>query len=77
MEENGFPSGTHWVDWAKPGTIVMIDQPAEQKCAVLGGIMATRISVLGAKGVIVNGRVRDLAELRASGLQVRIVLLHV
>lgn len=69
-ETNGFPLGKHWVDWNQPGTIAVLDQPAEQYCAVLGGIMAARMSYIGVKAVVVNGRVRDLAELSASGLHV-------
>lgn len=71
-EVNGFPPGKHWVDWSQPGTIAVLDQPAEHRCAVLGGIMAARMSYCGVKGVVVNGRVRDLAELSASGLPVSI-----
>ncbi|CRG84756.1 V-type H+-transporting ATPase subunit I [Talaromyces islandicus] len=69
-EVNGFPSGKHWVDWTQPGTITVINQPPGQYCAVLGGIMAARMSYLGVKGVVANGRVRDLAELSNSGLHV-------
>ncbi|EED24376.1 DlpA domain protein [Talaromyces stipitatus ATCC 10500] len=69
-ESNGFPPGKHWVDWNQPGTIAVLDQPPEQYCAVLGGIMAARMSYIGVKAVVVNGRVRDLAELSASGLHV-------
>lgn len=32
--------------------------------------MAARMSYIGVKAVVVNGRVRDLAELNASGLHV-------
>jgi regulator of RNase E activity RraA len=71
-EKNGFPPGKHWVDWNEPGTIAVLNQPAGQHCAVLGGIMAARMSYLGVKAVVVNGRVRDLAELSASGLHVSI-----
>lgn len=71
-ETNGFPPGKHWVDWNQPGTIAVLDQPAGQYCAVLGGIMAARMSYIGVKAVVVNGRVRDLAELGGSGLYVSI-----
>lgn len=71
-EVNGFPSGKHWVDWTQPGTITVINQPAGQYCAVLGGIMAARMSYLGVKGVVANGRVRDIAELTNCGLHVSI-----
>ena len=79
-EKHGFPPGKHWVDFtgdfaaADPGhagSIVVIDQPGSQYCAVTGGIMATRMKVLGIQGVVVNGRVRDLRELHETGLPVR------
>ena len=43
----------------------MLSQPENQTCAVLGGIMATRMKIRGAEGVVVGGRVRDLRELRS------------
>ena len=64
------PKGMHWVDMADEGTIVVIEQPSGQTCAALGGIMAARMKVRGVEACIVGGRVRDLAELRKSGLPV-------
>lgn len=69
-EHHGFPTGKHWVDHCEPGTIAVVDQAPGQRCAVLGGVMAARMKQLGVKGVVVNGRVRDLAELRGSKLPV-------
>ncbi|DAA74015.1 TPA_exp: Uncharacterized protein A8136_3797 [Trichophyton benhamiae CBS 112371] len=69
-EKHGFKAGTHWVDHTNASTIVLLDQPEGQKCAILGGIMASRMKVRGAKGAVVNGRVRDLAELRSLGFPV-------
>ncbi|KAJ5101672.1 hypothetical protein NUU61_003894 [Penicillium alfredii] len=75
----GFPPGKHWVDYAgdyaaadpsKAGSIVVIEQPEAQHCAVTGGIMATRMKVLGIKAAVVGGRVRDLRELRATRLPI-------
>ena len=68
--EPNIPSGTHWVDHTIPGSIVVISQPKGQICAVLGGIMALRMSVIGAEGVIAWGRVRDVEELKETGLPV-------
>ncbi|KAL4865857.1 hypothetical protein BDV12DRAFT_187853 [Aspergillus spectabilis] len=65
-----FPDDKHWVDVAEPHTILLIEQPPNQHCAVVGGIMAARMKVLGIKGVVVNGRIRDLAEIQGSGLSV-------
>ncbi|CAG8755217.1 5389_t:CDS:2, partial [Acaulospora colombiana] len=36
--------------------------------AVWGGLMNTRAKVRGVKGVVVDGRIRDLAEIRGDGL---------
>lgn len=60
------PDGTHYVDTTPTsrGYAVLMSAPSEATCAVLGGIMALRMSVNGASAIIVDGRVRDLAELR-------------
>ncbi|KAJ5482765.1 hypothetical protein N7539_006211 [Penicillium diatomitis] len=78
-EKHGFPPGRHWVDFtgdyaaANPtdvGFVVVIDQPQGQFCAVTGGIVATRMGVLGAKAAVVNGRVRDVREMQLRGFPV-------
>jgi regulator of RNase E activity RraA len=71
--ESNIPTGSHWVDLTQPETIVVMKQADGQKCAILGGIMALRMKVLSAKGIVVNGRVRDIAELGETGLPVRIL----
>ena len=53
------------------GRVVVASQPRGQSCAVVGGIMATRLRRLGARALCVDGRVRDLACLSALGLPVR------
>ncbi|KAJ5225659.1 hypothetical protein N7468_006884 [Penicillium chermesinum] len=78
-ERHGFPPGKHWVDYtgdyaaedpSNAGSIVVIEQPSEQHCAVTGGIMAARMKVLGIKATVVSGRVRDVRELQATGLPI-------
>ena len=71
LPKANIPAGKHWVDLTQPETIVVMRQQPGQRCAILGGIMALRMKVLNARGVVVNGRVRDLAELRETGLPVR------
>jgi regulator of RNase E activity RraA len=73
--ENNIPTGKHWADCTESGTVVVISQPKGQICAVLGGIMALRMDVLGSKGVVAYGRVRDIEELRETGLPVSVFLL--
>lgn len=68
--EHVVPKGSHWVDLTELGTIVVIDQPADQKCAAVGGIMAQRMKIRGVAGCVVGGRVRDMAELKDSQLPV-------
>ncbi|KAF8473367.1 ribonuclease E inhibitor RraA/Dimethylmenaquinone methyltransferase [Kalaharituber pfeilii] len=53
----------HFADQLTPDTIVVISQPPDQRNAVVGGIVAARMHKIGAKGVVVDGRVRDLAQL--------------
>jgi hypothetical protein len=64
------PKDAHWVDLTPAGSIVVIDQPGEQSCAAIGGIMANRMKMTGVLGCVVSGRVRDLKELGDSGLPV-------
>ena len=72
MKQFAVPDGKHWVDMTEEGTIVVIDQPEGQNCAAIGGIMANRMKINGVEGCVVGGRIRDLAELKASGLPVSI-----
>lgn len=65
---SNIPNGFHWVDLTIPETVVVLSQPAGQKNAVCGGIMALRMKVLNAKGVVVGGRIRDIEELKSTGL---------
>lgn len=69
-EQFAIPKDKHWVDMTPTGTIVVIDQPAGQSCAAIGGIMANRMKVNGVAGCVLGGRVRDLAELKDCGLPV-------
>ncbi|KAF2733464.1 DlpA domain-containing protein [Polyplosphaeria fusca] len=55
--------GTPFADYTEADTIVVISQPEGQTCAVVGGIMAARMKILGAQGIIVDGQVRDLVAL--------------
>ena len=62
---------------ADEGTVVVIEQPEEQTCAAIGGIMAVRMKARSVKGVVVGGRVRDVEELKDSGLPVSLTSLFV
>jgi regulator of RNase E activity RraA len=68
---SNIPAGEHWVDLTQSGTVAVLSQPEGQKNAVLGGIMALRMKKLNAAGVVVHGRIRDIEELKGTGLTVR------
>ncbi|KAF2853321.1 RraA-like protein [Plenodomus tracheiphilus IPT5] len=59
-----------YADYTEKGTIIVISQPAGQSCAVVGGIMAARMKYLGAEGLVVDGRVRDLVALKATQMPI-------
>lgn len=69
-EPSNIPKDAHWADLTKPGTIVLLKQPDGQKNAVCGGVMAARMKVCQAKGIVVAGRARDIEELKRTGLPV-------
>ncbi|EWC44797.1 hypothetical protein DRE_06435 [Drechslerella stenobrocha 248] len=64
------PANSHFADLTPPHTITVISQPHGQRNAVLGGLVAGRIKTLGGEAIIVDGRVRDLAELTGLGVPV-------
>ncbi|KYK55032.1 menaquinone methyltransferase [Drechmeria coniospora] len=67
---SNMPDGVHWADLTCSETIVIMKQPPGQTNAVCGGIMALRMKARRVAALIVAGRVRDLTELRATGLAI-------
>jgi regulator of RNase E activity RraA len=68
--ETNVSKDKHWTDMPAPGSIVLLQQPSGQIVALLGDIIATRFKVRSMVGVIVDGRMRDVAgcgELCADG----------
>ena len=66
---------TTWADFqalefARPGDVLVFDVGGLREAAVVGDVFITRLKAQGALGVVVDGYVRDLKELRASGLAV-------
>ncbi|KAF5024301.1 hypothetical protein F66182_3631 [Fusarium sp. NRRL 66182] len=68
--QKNIPDGAHWSDLTKAGTIVVLKQPKGQKNAVCGGIMAARMKLCQAKGIVVAGRARDIQELKNTSLPI-------
>ncbi|KAL1857005.1 hypothetical protein VTK73DRAFT_8153 [Phialemonium thermophilum] len=58
----------HFADSVSAGEIMYIQQPQGLYSACFGGLMATRVSKLGAAGVVLDGRFRDIREIQQIGL---------
>ncbi|KAI8656218.1 hypothetical protein NCS56_01224800 [Fusarium sp. Ph1] len=52
----------HFVDHNEDGGVMYIQQPNGLPSACWGGLMSTRAKFLGAKGVVIDGRMRDINE---------------
>lgn len=64
------PKDQHWVDMTPAGTVVVIESPPNATAASIGGIMSLRMALNGVLGCVVSGRVRDMDEQAASGIEV-------
>ncbi|WPG98676.1 RraA-like protein [Acrodontium crateriforme] len=62
-QPSNIPTDKHWTDIPPPSSIVLLQQPAGMICAVLGDIMATRLKHRGVRGIVANGRIRDIASI--------------
>ena len=58
------------LELVQPGDVLVFDAGGLAPAAVLGDVFITRLKVRGAVGVVVDGYVRDIQQLRASGLAV-------
>lgn len=62
----------HFVDATRPGCVMYVQQPKDLYSACWGGLMTTRAKYVGAEGVVVDGRIRDLAEHHEADFPVRL-----
>lgn len=51
-------------DFCRPGDVLVVDAGGDLTNAVLGGIMSAGAAMLGLAGVVVDGAIRDAAEIR-------------
>ena len=58
----------HFADSIAPGSVVFVSQPKGLISACWGGLMSTRAKKLGAEGVVIDGRFRDIMEHRKLNL---------
>ncbi|MDO8213154.1 4-carboxy-4-hydroxy-2-oxoadipate aldolase/oxaloacetate decarboxylase [Conexibacter sp. CPCC 206217] len=54
----------------RPGEVLVLTMPEPSAVALVGDLLLTQAQVAGAAGVLVDGSIRDLEELRAMGLPV-------
>lgn len=59
----------HFADAISRDSVVFISQPKGILSACWGGLMSTRAKTLGAAGVVIDGRFRDLAEHQEMGIK--------
>ncbi|KAH8551646.1 ribonuclease E inhibitor RraA/Dimethylmenaquinone methyltransferase [Umbelopsis sp. PMI_123] len=67
-DDNAPTPSQHFADAAPEGSVIFISAPPNYKNAVWGGLMSARAKTLNVQGVVVDGRIRDLAEHR--GMQI-------
>lgn len=51
-------------DYCRPGDVLVVDAAGDLTNAVLGGIMSAGAAMLGLAGVVVDGAIRDVGEIR-------------
>jgi regulator of RNase E activity RraA len=60
----------HFVDAAPEGSVMLVQAPPKTESAIWGGLMTARAQSRGVKGVVLDGKCRDLAEQWESGFAV-------
>ncbi|SEM05936.1 Regulator of RNase E activity RraA [Halomonas daqiaonensis] len=58
------------LDMAVPGDVVVVDAGGDLTNAMMGELMAHHAAALGLAGIVINGAIRDLDEIRKLGLPV-------
>jgi RraA family protein len=51
-------------DYCQPGDVLVVDAGGDLTNAVIGGIMSAGAAMLGLAGVVIDGAIRDVAEIR-------------
>ncbi|MWJ27031.1 RraA family protein [Halomonas sp. ZH2S] len=58
------------LDMAEPGDVIVVDAGGDLTNAMMGELMAHHAAALGLAGIVINGAIRDLDEIRQLGLPV-------
>jgi regulator of RNase E activity RraA len=51
-------------DYCRPGDVMIVDAGGDITNAIIGGIMSFGAAALGLKGMVIDGAIRDVAEIR-------------
>ncbi|KAF2860112.1 RraA-like protein [Piedraia hortae CBS 480.64] len=63
-EASNIPAGSHWTDLPDEGSVAVLSADRDGvSSALCGDILATRLCKRGIKGIVANGRVRDVSAL--------------
>ena len=66
-----YPGATHYmeraVEEARPGEVIVVDGRGYDAAVLMGGLMGGRAFYRGVAGVVIDGAVRDVAELETYG----------
>ena len=58
------------ISMAQPGDVLVVDGKADRTCALVGSLMLTTCRKIGLAGVVIDGAVRDIDELRGLDIPV-------
>lgn len=71
LVRGGDNAGVHaCLEYVRPGDVVVINGQGDMSRALVGALLARRFAAAGAAGVVIDGCVRDQAELREIGFPV-------
>ncbi|MDE1858101.1 MAG: RraA family protein [Thaumarchaeota archaeon] len=59
-----------YIDQAKPGDVVVIDNGGRMNCTVWGDLLTSRAQKAGVRGTVINGVCRDVKQIRELGYAV-------
>jgi regulator of RNase E activity RraA len=64
------------VEGVQPGDVLVVDARNNTNSGVLGDVLATRVAVLGAAGIVTDGGMRDTAQLGPVGIPIYCAITH-
>ncbi|WP_433469527.1 methyltransferase [Spirillospora sp. CA-128828] len=71
LVRSGDNAGVHaCLEYVRPGDVVVVSGQADMSRALVGALLARKFAAAGAAGVVIDGCVRDQAELRELGFPV-------